>query len=393
MTHPLDAIVIGGGIVGASVAYRLATADVRVGVACGGRPGGGTSGASLAWLNSASKRPLGYHQLNVAGMEEWRVLSEELELDRHVHFDGSLLWAEDDPGREALRAQVARLRRWSYPVELISPAQARRHWAPDLCLDEERVREVAVMPEEGWVETRPVIHAMLTRVGRARGCRVSDTSVVALHREGGRVVGVELSKGERWDADLVLNCAGPEADAVTRLAGASLPLCHEPGTLLVTEPLPTLLRPVVHAPVARFRPDGAGRVLLLAVDPSPLAPLSEPERGEPAFEPSGLPLSVSGRGSGGGVKDLLDAVATYLPALRGARVEAIRVGVRPMPPDGHPIVGPLPGVEGFYVVVTHSGVTLGPLLGRLVADEVRGAGMDRRLAPYRPERFATGESR
>jgi glycine/D-amino acid oxidase-like deaminating enzyme len=394
-----EAIVIGGGIVGAAVAYRTAAMGLRVGVVCGGRPGAGTSGASLAWLNSAEKRPLGYHRLNVAGTQEWRALVEEVGLHGHVHFDGSLTWAEDEPGRGALREQVARLRRWGYEVEIVSPAQARRHWAPELCLDLERVGEVAVMPDEGWVETRPVIAALFARVARAPGSTVSPASAIAIHREGERVVGIDTSEGERWDAGIVLNCAGPQADTVTQMAGATLPLRREPGTLIVTEPLPTLLRPVVHAPVARFRPDGGGRVMLLGIDPSApcsrlpssagvTTPLPETERGEHDIGPPGLPLSVSGRGEGGGVKALLDAVADYLPVLRGASVEAARVGVRPMPPDGLPIVGFVPGLDRFYVVVTHSGVTLGPLLGRLVAQEVRDGATEARLAPYRPERFA-----
>ena len=77
----------------------------------------------------------------------------------------------------------------------------------------------------------------------------------------------------------------------------------------------------------------------------------------------------------------------FQPALARARVEATRVGVRPMPRDEKPIVGTIPGLEGFYVAVSHSGVTLGPLWGRIAAAEVLDGVRDARLAPYRPERF------
>ena len=66
----------------------------------------------------------------------------------------------------------------------------------------------------------------------------------------------------------------------------------------------------------------------------------------------------------------LAVAARHLPALARARVEATRVGVRPMPRDEKPIVGTIPGLEGFYVAVSHSGVTLGPLWGRIAAAEV-----------------------
>jgi glycine/D-amino acid oxidase-like deaminating enzyme len=367
-----DVVVVGAGIVGASVAFRLAEAGARVGVACGGRPGAGTSAASLAWLNSADKGPLAYHQLNVAGMAEWRLLADELAAREWVHLDGGLVWAEDAAARDALQAQVARLRRWGYAVEVLTVAQARRHWAPDLHLDPERVREVVCMPAEGWVSAVPLIHRLLEQASR-RGAVVEEVRAAGVLRDGDRVTGIRAADGERWSAGAVVNCAGPQADVVARMAGVALPLRREPGMLLVTEPVPTCLRPVVHSPAGTFRPDGGGRVLILTDLIARDAPIE-------AASPYAAPPAAGA--------ELVERLAAYLPALRGARLEAARVGVRPMPEDGHPIVGPVPGLEGFYVVVTHSGITLGPLLGRMVAGEVLGGSPEPRLEPYRPARFA-----
>jgi glycine/D-amino acid oxidase-like deaminating enzyme len=71
-----------------------------------------------------------------------------------------------------------------------------------------------------------------------------------------------------------------------------------------------------------------------------------------------------------------------------ARVEATRIGVRPMPRDRHPIIGAVPERPGLYVVVSHSGITLGPLWGRVAAGEILGRRPDPRLAPFRATRFA-----
>ena len=65
-----------------------------------------------------------------------------------------------------------------------------------------------------------------------------------------------------------------------------------------------------------------------------------------------------------------------------------RVGVRPMPADRHTIAGRIPGLDNAWVIATHSGVTLGPLLGRLLSDEILGGVSHATLAPFRPERFA-----
>jgi len=102
----------------------------------------------------------------------------------------------------------------------------------------------------------------------------------------------------------------------------------------------------IHAPGCHFRPDGGGRIVLAQGAHDQVWA----EAGEP------WPPQRS-----------LAAAAAHLPALAAARVEATRVGVRPMPRDERPIVGPIPGLDGFYVVVSHSGVTLGPLWGRIAA--------------------------
>ncbi len=78
-----------------------------------------------------------------------------------------------------------------------------------------------------------------------------------------------------------------------------------------------------------------------------------------------------------------------MPGLRSSAVESARVGVRPVALDGQPIVGWLPQLENFYAVVSHSGVHLAPILGRLAAAELAGT-VEPRLEPFRPDRFAAG---
>jgi glycine/D-amino acid oxidase-like deaminating enzyme len=68
-------------------------------------------------------------------------------------------------------------------------------------------------------------------------------------------------------------------------------------------------------------------------------------------------------------------------------VESIRVGVRSIPRDGFPLIGPVPGLDGFYTIATHSGVTMGPLLGRIATREILDGDVDDRVLGYRPERF------
>jgi glycine/D-amino acid oxidase-like deaminating enzyme len=373
MAQGSDVIVIGGGIIGACVAHALGEAGARVTVLVDGWPGRGTSGASLAWVNSANKTPEAYHRLNAAGMPAYAALRERLGPECGVHLDGALNWVEADEQRGELRERYARLRAWGYPVEWVTPDQVTRELAPELCLAPEAVREVLHMPAEGWIDAPVFIQTLLEEVRRGGGEVRCQARVREVTRAEGRTAGVVTENGERLSATAIVNCAGPTADRVAASAGVRLPLTRVPGLLVVTERLPLRLRQVVHPPGLSFRPDGGGRVAILT-----------------DWQPAGSPDAVSPCPSlppPPGTEAVVARIARYLPALATARVEAARLGVRPMPPDGLPILGPHPELPGFYVAVTHSGVTLGPVLGPLVAREVLTGQPEAILAPYRPERF------
>jgi len=363
-------IVIGAGCVGASVAYRLARDGARVTVLDAGAPGAGTSSVSFAWTNSFGKTPRAYHDLNVAGMAEHDRLAEELG-GSWLHRSGNLEWEETPEAQAELRRTVERLRAWDYAVEMVRPEEALR-LEPELRIGP-GVEEVAHAPREGYVDVVPLVAALLAAAARLGARVLAGQRVTAVLRDGDRIRGVVTADGGRLEADQVVDCAGPAAGEVARLAGVALPIDGEAGRLIYTAPVATTLSRPVHAPGVQFRPDGGGRVVLsdarhdLLVDQAPA--------------------------DGWTPQHSLEAAARYLPCLAGARVEATRTGVRPMPRDRHPVVGPVPGLEGFYVVVSHSGVTLGPLWGRIAAAELLDGKRDPRLDPFRPDRFLTSSRR
>jgi glycine/D-amino acid oxidase-like deaminating enzyme len=149
---------------------------------------------------------------------------------------------------------------------------------------------------------------------------------------------------------------------------------------------PETLSRVVHAPGVHLRPDASGRLLLGADDVDTLA---TPAVGTSI--PSGaVPFNAEGAARLSELAALLvERAARVFREARHVKVVEHRMGVRPMPADGHTIAGRIPGSANAWVIATHSGVTLGPLLGRLLADEVIGGTPDVGLAPFRPERFLT----
>ncbi|MFN8556338.1 MAG: FAD-binding oxidoreductase [Dehalococcoidia bacterium] len=174
----------------------------------------------------------------------------------------------------------------------------------------------------------------------------------------------------------VLVAGGIGTRALMRDLGADIPVNRSPGLLAVTTPVPagTLSR-VLYPPGFHVRPDVSGGLRVGADDIDALTKEDTPPGPPPAW-----------------AQPLLDRTAAVLTLPAGVRIDHIRVGVRPVPADGHTVAGRIPGSDNAYVVVTHSAITMGPLLGRLIAEEITTGARDPLLRDFRPERFSAGRT-
>lgn len=365
-------VVIGAGVIGASVAYRLAQAGAAVTVIERGRVGGGTSGVSFAWTNANNKLPRPYHDLNVAGMQAHAALRAEFGGTPWWHGGGNVEWFSAEVAREEQRRKVERLRAWDYAVDWLTPPQLAE-LEPDVDRASVGDAPVAYYPDEGWLDPVLYAHVMIEAAVRAGAVLWCGAPVTQIQVERGRATGVRTAGGDAVPADAVVNCAGRWADEVAQLAGVRIPLAPTVGLLVFTPPVATCLRRIVHAPQCHMRPDGAGRLMLQADDTD--RAVTADTAPTPQLRPA---------------RDLVRRAARVLPAIDAAAPEAVRIAVRPIPADGISAVGPVPGIAGCYLVVTHSGVTLAPFLGRAAADEIISGRLEPRLEPFRPARFAGG---
>ena len=371
MTTRYDVAVIGLGIVGASAAYALARAGKRVIALDAGVASHGTSRTSFAWLNSARKEPEAYYRLNADGMVAHRELTRELGGDTGHYGGGSLEWAEGDEALSELRERVDRLASRGYSAEWIGREHAAR-LEPGLAIPD-RVRDVAFFAEEGWLDVPRLIRAQLDAAAK-RGAVVQENQPVrSLRVRGDRIDAVVA--GDQIEATVVLVCVGPATQAFLEPLGISLPVGRVPGLLAMTSRPAQPLHRVVHAPGIHLRPDDDGGLRLGSEDVD--GPAATAESDATLVKLAALLLERAGR---------------VFPPARDVTVVSYRVGVRPMPVDRHTIAGRLPGLTNGWVIATHSGVTLGPLLGRLMAEEIVRGTSSAALAPFRPDRFTAAQS-
>lgn len=361
------ALVVGGGILGVTTAWRLAEAGMDVTVVESGDLGSGASQASFAWINASQKPPLPYHRLNVAGMNHYRRLQTELEDPRWLRFDGHVEWNASADGQSTLRGKVERLNNWEYGAELL-PISELEYLEPDLAAPD-HIEEFAYYAQEGYILPIDMIGDLASRARKLGARMLTQTTVQELVVEGEKVRGIVTTGGDRLLADTVVLCAGAVVPELLSQVGFTLPMAPTHGLVAVTNPSPVRLRAIHHNDHLNIRPDGAGRIMMRHYDFDDMVGPDTPVVPIPDF-----------------LDDLLARTVAVLPGLASARIEGVRITTRPIPGDGKTVAGPVPGVDGLYLISTHSGVTMGPLLGHIAMREITTGYRDSRLVDFRPGR-------
>ncbi|WGF89831.1 NAD(P)/FAD-dependent oxidoreductase [Marinivivus vitaminiproducens] len=362
-------VVIGAGVIGSAVAFRLAQAGAEVTIVEANRVGGGTSGISFAWTNAHDKPPRPYHEMNVAGMLAHAALRAEFGDAPWFHPAGCIEWHLCAEAIAEQAEQVDQLRDWGYRTEPLTAARLAE-LEPDV--DVGRIGDAPIVhyPDEGWLDPVLYANAMVKAAQSLGAVLICGARVSQIETKGDRATGVHIDDGAVIAADVVVNCAGRWADRIGEGTDMRLPLAPTVGFLVFTPPVATSVARVLRGAGTMVRPDGAGRLMTRRNDVDDLVSLD--------MEPSpAMPQALQ----------VMDAVATMIPGLKGVKPEAVRITARPIPADGLSAVGPMPRLANCYAVVTHSGVTLSPFLAHAVADEIV-RGKDRaELADFRPARF------
>jgi glycine/D-amino acid oxidase-like deaminating enzyme len=332
-----ELVVVGAGIVGASVAYHATRLGAAVTIVDKALPGAGATGESFAWIGASERAG----RLRAAATEEYRRLAAELPAV-NVRWAGSLQWGGQEPlddlepGRHLVDAeQIAALE-----PNLRTPPPRAVH-----------------IPGDGAVDPVATTDALVDAARERGGQLVTGTAVTGMRVVEGRVVGVETTSGF-LDAGIVVLATGADVSALCGPIGVA----PSPAVLLRLAGPPDLVRTIVATPDMDVRATGDGG-LVAAV--------------EHTGESTAAELTRS-------AERIRARIIELFRGADGVRLVNARVGMRPMPADGNPVIGPLPAIPGAYVAAMHSGVTLAAVAGRLVAEELVHGAEAEELKGYRP---------
>jgi len=366
--------VVGGGIIGASTALHLARAGASVAVLERGEIAGRASQGTFAWLNASwAKQPRHYHRLNQLGIAGWQELEGELSIP--IKWGGSLEWFGSAERQAQLATQIAEQVEWGEPARMVL--------SDELAELEPKVEfgtatDAALSPNDGAVD--PVLAAqMMLENAASLGADIRTQCDVTGVVERDGVSTLATSQGD-IEADFVVLATGADPDATQALAGATIPQRTTPGVIVITKPFAPVLNRILVAPGVHIHQRLDGRIVLGEQDG---APDTEAHAARLADRPTQFP---SPEFAAQHAARIMAVAEQYLPGISAAEVEDVHIGWRPLPTDGHPVMGFAPANPGTYIAIAHSGVTLAPILGRLAAQEIlEGITLDM-LSPYRPDR-------
>lgn len=356
---------MGGGAVGASCARALAVAGARVTVVRPPRLAGeawlAAAGMLAAQIEAGPEEAL--FNLGIAGRAFYRreaeALTESTGIEIGLAQDGILQVAVEEAQVETLKAKVAWQRQQAQRADWLDPTELEEGW-PWL-----RAGFGGFWaPEDGTLDPIGLVEAFLADTER-RGGRIVEDRVTGLWREGGRLLG-GLGEQARHPADAVVIAAGAWSGRLDHL------------------PRPLSIEPVRGQMIALDWPKGARSVTVYG-DHGYLLRRGDELLAGATMEHAGFATAPDP----GAMAEITSRLTSIYPAIAAAKPGRQWTGLRPGTPDGLPIIGPEPRLDGLWYATGHgrNGVLLAGITGELIAQGIGGEPLPEELRLVRPGRF------
>jgi len=359
-------VIIGGGVIGCSIAYHLAKRGIPTQVIERDDIAMGSSGACDKAVLLQSKNPGIHLELALKSIEMFPELQKSLDTDIEFFNHGGMIAIQNEKQWQIMESFVERQRKSGLDVKLLDKSEAR---ALQPALSEDIVGST-YSPMD--CEANPIYLTLgLYRGAKKLGARFSlGTAAKNIKLEKGRVKSVETDSGEIL-CKYVVNAAGAYAPFVGRMVGLKIPIVPRRGQLIVTEPVAPLIRGEMNCAryiTAKFNPEllGTDEMAKLGVGLS----LNQTVNGNLLIGGTREFVGYNKNTTHKALKAILQHAASIVPALKNIHVIRSFSGLRPYTPDGLPILGEVPEVPGFIMAAGHEGdgIALSAVTGRIISD-------------------------
>ena len=367
-----DAVIVGGGVIGASIAYHLATRGVpNIVVLERDTLGSGSTSKNAGGIRQQFSSEINV-RLSQRSVPRFEAFEAEMGIDPAFRQVGYLFLITAERDVAPFERSLALWKRLGVPAIRIERDAVHALFPEIVTAD---VRFATFCAKDGHADPNSILQGYVRRA-RDLGVRFVEGAVVtAIDRAAGHVSAVHAG-GERIACPLVIDAAGAWAGEVGRLAGADLPIVPLRRQIFVTERVPDLDREfplTIEFASGLYMHRESGGVLLGMADP----------KDRPGFDESV---------NWDFMPDVVERAMARLPLLEQATVRTAWGGLYENTPDKHPIVGRVEGLDGFLCAAGFSGHGLmhAPAIGELVAELVVDGRTSLDLAPLRAGRFAEG---
>ncbi|SHJ55702.1 sarcosine oxidase subunit beta [Dethiosulfatibacter aminovorans DSM 17477] len=372
MRKSADVVVIGGGSIGCSVAYYLAKKGFKnivllekryITSGSTGRCGAGIRQQWGTEMNCLISR---------GSAEIWKTIGEETGYgDIEFRQSGYLLITYDEKQAERLTKNLEVQHRLGIPSRKVSKEEAKEI-VPHI--NTENMTAAFFCQEDGHINPFKATFAY-EKGARDLGVEIEKyTTVTGIKREGRKIVAVVTDKGE-IETNTVVNATGPYAKEIGKMLGLSHPVEPERHQLMVTEPMEHMVDPLVmsfhHDSYINQVPHGG---FLLG--------FGNPDE----------PKKINYKHEWKFIEDMAKKALYQFPDMKDLRVVRQWAGHYGISPDGQPILGPVPEVDGYFLALgCGKGFMLAPMIGKLVAECMAGEETSLPIEKLSIERFAKGE--
>jgi sarcosine oxidase subunit beta len=368
-------VVIGGGVVGCSIAYHLARRGQRdVVVVEREAVGAGTTSKAAGGIRAqfATETEIRFSLESIRVFESFE---EEFGADPGYRKIGYLFLVSDEADLRGFEARMALQGSLGVDVRLITPKEAQE-LVPALRVDD--LIAAVWGPQDGMAGPAEITSGFARRARELGAHIVEGVEVTGIELAGGRVRGITTSGGA-IATPVVVNAAGPAAARVGRLAGLEVQVHPRRRHIFFTEPFPEIPGPV---PLTTDR--ASGFYFRKEMEQVLLSPGDVHDVGD----------DLSATVDWSMMEEAVEKAIHRLPSLERARIAGGWAGLRPLTPDDHAIIGPAPSLEGFFLAVGFGGHGFqhSPATGRLVAEWLLDGKPSMDLSLFDPGRFEAGRA-